>query len=93
MTPKQIDLYIKKGALSRFCLVLVGILAVLRDPGASIIGFTAGFLVPFRLLICYNVLVFLFREFAAPQFHDLHRNDTCIKHPLLHRYHYTPGNY
>ena len=64
MPLRKMEAYLNQGAISRFCLVLsaVILLLALREPGPSMIGFAAGLIIPFRVLIFCNVLAFLWKE-------------------------------
>lgn len=88
MTPAQIENYLKKGALSRFCLIFTGILLVIRGSSASMIAFVAGFLIPFRMVILFNVLAYLVKELDQAHRDKTPRFSTYISHPLLHSQYY-----
>lgn len=84
MAPAQVDAYLKKGAFSRFCLVLVGIALVFRDPGASVIAFLVGIMLPFRFVLFLNSLDLLRKEFSKTEHHGNNNHSTHVSHPLLH---------
>ncbi|KYZ75397.1 hypothetical protein AXX12_14715 [Anaerosporomusa subterranea] len=49
--PVQADACMNEDAFSRFYLLLVGIVLVVRDPGPNLIAFLAGIILPFRLIL------------------------------------------
>jgi hypothetical protein len=78
MAPAQVEAYMKEGAFSRFCLLLVSIALILRDPGPNIVAFLAGTILPFRLILFLNRFFLLQKESKK-----LHHHSTRLTHPLL----------
>lgn len=83
MSARESQAYLRKGSLTRFCLVAIGIVFIFRAPGAIISGFLIGTFLPFRLVIFLNGLCLLQKEMT-----DSHTTSTTgIVHPLLHGRH------
>lgn len=84
MSARESQTYLRKGSLTRFCLVAIGIVFIFRAPGATVSGFLIGTFLPFRLVIFLNGLSLLQKEMTG----DSRSSDTTgIVHPLLHGRH------
>ncbi len=89
LPPQQAVSYVKKSWISRCCLILVGTSLVFHDPGAGMIAFLAGALLPYRVVLLFQSIKLLQKELqeaarSASGYYGNYQYGTSIQHPLLH---------